>query len=60
MQGYANWGGLVKELGCLIVTHLSCQANAERERLRVGELCSGMHLRTSLRVQRYDNPPKLH
>jgi hypothetical protein len=33
---------------------------AEHERLRVGELCSGMHLRTSLRVQRYSNPPKLH
>ena len=23
MQGYANWGGLVKELGCQIVTSFS-------------------------------------
>ncbi len=23
MQGYTNWGGLVKELGCQIVTSIS-------------------------------------
>ena len=23
MQGYANWGGMVKELGCQIVTSFS-------------------------------------
>ena len=46
-----------------IISFTNCEytaQNAEHERLRVGELCSGMHLRTSLRVQRYDNPPKLH
>ena len=37
MQGYANWGGLVKELGCLIVIHLSCQANRPA---RTCSLCS--------------------
>ena len=24
MQGYANWGGLVKELGCQIVSSFIC------------------------------------
>ena len=27
MQGYANWGGLVKELGCQIgLGHAACQS----------------------------------
>ena len=31
MQGYANWGGLVKELGCQIVTSFSHDAFEARQ-----------------------------
>ena len=42
MQGYANWGGLVKELGFQIVTsfshllHLSDEAIEARQKFLVG------------------------